>query len=52
MNNPQVTVGILSAECISFSLNAPFLCNGKEAMGLQKVTLEGHNINWNGTVYN
>ena len=52
MKNPHVTVGIVSAECISFSLNAPFLCNGKEAMGLQKVTLEGHNINWNGTVYN
>ena len=48
---PHVTVGIISGEEISFSLNAPYMAKGETIEGQQKVVYSEGSILWNGNKY-
>lgn len=48
---PTVTVGIVSASQISFSLNAPYMAKGENISGPQRVEFSEGGILWNGTLY-
>ena len=51
MNAAEVTVGIVSAEEISFTLNAPYSAKGQTAEGQQTVRFNEGGIEWNGNTY-
>lgn len=48
---PNVTVGIVNAQKIHFSLNKPYLAKGEEVVGEQKVEFSEGGILWNGNLY-
>lgn len=48
---PEVKVGIISAERIEFSLNAPYSAKGKDVSGPQVVEISEGGILWNGNHY-
>lgn len=48
---PQVTVGILSAENISFTLNSLYQHGEEEITGENEVSFESGKIRWNGELY-
>ena len=50
-SEPEVSVGIVSAQQISFVLNGTYLINGKEATGHQQVEWKDGSIRWNGRNY-
>lgn len=48
---PDVTVGILSAQKIHFSLNKPYLAKGEKVLGEQVVEFSEGGVLWNGNQY-
>jgi SpoIID/LytB domain protein len=48
---PDVTVGIVSAEKIKFKLNKPYLAKGEAVVGDQEVEFSEGGILWNGNQY-
>ena len=48
---PMVKVGIISAEKIEFTLNAPYSAKGNEVTGPQTVEISEGGILWNGNHY-
>ena len=48
---PDVTVGIISADKISFSLNKPYIAKGEMITGEQTVEFSEGGIRWRGTLY-
>lgn len=48
---PDVTVGIVSAQKIHFSLNKPYLAKGKKVLGEQVVEFSEGGVLWNGNQY-
>ena len=53
MQEPQITVGILSAKEIRFSLPTRFISpEGVEVKGEQKVLYQDGQVNWQGKLYN
>ena len=48
---PTVTVGIVSGQKISFSLNSPYVAKGEEITGDQVVEFSEGGILWRGTLY-
>lgn len=48
---PNVTVGIVSAEKIHFRLNSPYMAKGEKIEGDQIVEFSEGGILWNGTLY-
>ncbi|MGN0281494.1 MAG: DUF4922 domain-containing protein [Prevotella sp.] len=48
---PEVTVGILSAQKITFDLNAPYTAKGESIEGLQMVEFSEGGILWRGNQY-
>lgn len=48
---PEVAVGILSADHIRFALNAAFTAKGEEVVGMQEVSCKDGGILWNGNLY-
>lgn len=51
MKEPEISVGIVNAQEIHFTLNARFLAKGKTVSGNQQVSFEEGGILWNGNVY-
>lgn len=51
MKEPEISVGIVSALKIHFTLNARFLAKGETVSGQQVVSFEDGGILWNGNVY-
>ncbi len=51
MKESMVSVGIVSADCIRFCLNAPYSAKGMQAEGQQEVHFDEGGISWNGNVY-
>lgn len=51
IKHPFVSVGIVSANEIRFTLNASYTANNQEVDGEQCVTLSDNKILWNGTTY-
>ncbi len=51
MQEPHVTVGIVSGKRISFALNKPYAINGMQAKGDQVAEISGGAIAWNGGRY-
>lgn len=52
MNNiPEVSVGIVSADKIVFSLNSVFSAKGETVEGMQTVEYSDGGIRWNGNLY-
>lgn len=48
---PDVTVGIVSAQKIHFSLNKPYLAKGEKMLGEQVVEFSEGGVLWNGNQY-
>lgn len=48
---PYVTVGIVSAQKIHFSLNKPYLAKGEKVLGEQVVEFSEGGVLWNGNQY-
>lgn len=48
---PDVTVGIVSAQRIHFSLNKPYLAKGEKVLGEQVVEFSEGGVLWNGNQY-
>ena len=48
---PDVTVGIVSAQKIHFSLNKPYLAKGEKVLGEQGVEFSEGGVLWNGNQY-
>lgn len=48
---PDVTVGIVSAQKIHFSLNKPYLAKGEKVLGKQVVEFSEGGVLWNGNQY-
>ena len=48
---PNVTVGIVSAQKIHFSLNKPYLAKGEKVLGEQVVEFSEGGVLWNGNQY-
>ena len=48
---PDVTVGIVSAQKIHFSLNKPYLAKGEKVLGAQVVEFSEGGVLWNGNQY-
>lgn len=48
---PYVTVGIVSAQKIHFSLNKPYLAKGEKVLGEQVVEFSEGGVLWNGSQY-
>ena len=51
MKEYAVSVGIVSADSIRFSLNSPYTAKGVRTEGPQEVRFEEGGISWNGNVY-
>ncbi len=51
MKEPEISVGIVNAQEIHFTLNARFLAKGETVSGNQQVSFEEGGILWTGTVY-
>lgn len=51
MKEPEISIGIVSAQKIHFTLNACFLAKGENVSGPQVVSFEDGGILWNGNVY-
>lgn len=51
MKEPEISVGIVNAQEILFTLNARFLAKGETVSGNQQVSFEEGGILWNGNVY-
>ena len=51
MKEPEISVGIVNAQEIHFTLNARFLAKGETVSGNQQVFFEEGGILWNGNVY-
>ena len=51
MKEPEISVGIVNAQEIHFTLNARFLAKGETVSGNQQVSFEEGGISWNGNVY-
>lgn len=51
MKKPEISVGIVNAQEIHFTLNARFLAKGETVSGNQQVSFEEGGILWNGNVY-
>lgn len=51
MKEPEISVGIVNAQELHFTLNAPFLAKGETVSGYQKVCFEEGGIRWNDNVY-
>lgn len=51
MKEPEISVGIVNAQEIHFTLNARFLTKGETVSGNQQVSFEEGGILWNGNVY-
>ena len=51
MKEPEISIGIVSAQKIHFTLNAHFLAKGETVDGPQVVAFEDGGILWNGNVY-
>lgn len=51
-HEPCVTVGIVCGERIAFSLNVPYVADGREVVGNQEVVFAEGAILWNGKRYN
>ena len=51
MKEPEISVGIVNAQEIHFTLNARFLAKGETVGGNQQVSFEEGGILWNGNVY-
>ncbi|MDD7303803.1 MAG: DUF4922 domain-containing protein [Bacteroidaceae bacterium] len=49
--SPEVSVGILSAERVSFRLNGVYRLKGESITGEQEVTLDENGLNWQGQAY-
>lgn len=48
---PEVSVGLIRAGHIRFSLNAPYTAKGETAIGLQEAVCSEGGILWNGNLY-
>jgi len=48
---PDVRVGIVSAESICFSLNGDYIAKGEVITGAQEVAFSEGGISWNGNIY-
>lgn len=48
---PRVSVGIVSAEDIRFSLNGDYMAKGEVITGIQEVRFSEGGISWNGNIY-
>ena len=51
MKEPEISVGIVKAQEIHFTLNSHFLAKGETVTGNQVVSFEEGGILWNGNVY-
>lgn len=51
MKEPEISVGIVSAQNIKFSLNTMYTAKGKEVTGNQEVEFVDGGILWDGNVY-
>lgn len=51
MKEPEISVGIVNAQEIHFTINARFLAKGETVSGNQQVSFEEGGILWNGNVY-
>ena len=51
MKEPEISVGIVSAQNIKFSLNASYTAKGQDVTGNQEVEFVDGGILWNGNVY-
>ena len=51
MKEPEISIGIVSAQKIHFTLNAHFLAKGETVDGPQVIAFEDGGILWNGNVY-
>lgn len=51
MKEPEISVGIVNAQEIHFTLNARFLAKGETVSGNQQVSFEEGGFLWNGNVY-
>lgn len=51
MREPEISVGIVSAQNIKFSLNAAYTAKGQDVTGNQEVEFADGGILWNGNVY-
>lgn len=51
MKEPEISVGIVNAQEIHFTLNARFIAKGETVSGNQQVSFEEGGILWNGNVY-
>ena len=51
MKEPEISVGVVNAQEIHFTLNARFLAKGETVSGNQQVSFEEGGILWNGNVY-
>lgn len=49
---PEVKVGIMKGETITFRLNGEYRLKGETITGEQTVTLDDGALNWNGNIYN
>lgn len=50
-SEPEVSVGIMTRESISFTLNDPYTAKGEETVGPQSVKFAEGGILWNGNLY-
>ena len=51
MKQPEISVGIVNAQQLHFTLNSPFLAKGETVSGNQQVCFEEGGIQWNGNIY-
>ena len=51
MKEPEISVGIVSAQNICFELNGDFRAKGESVTGKQEVTFSEGGIYWNGNLY-
>lgn len=51
MKEPEISVGIVNAQEIHFTLNARFLAKGETVSGDQAVSFDEGGIRWNGNIY-
>lgn len=48
---PYINVGILSGKELEFQFDTPYMCMGKEIIGLHKVRFQNNLIEWDGSKY-
>lgn len=51
MKEPEISVGIVNAQQLHFTLNSSFLAKGETVSGNQQVCFEEGGIQWNGNIY-